>query len=147
MLSTYVLDSLLCRGPLRLEPILTLPCNQYEFPSQPAAHAGSENTTGRAWIQLQDPIIYPGIYSASGIDVMGILVRKHISHISYNTAALQQCQVLGLFSNWLTISCELWLDPILALISALSTALCRSHYAISAYQIHPSSMPLPASMN
>ncbi|KAL7924819.1 putative PAS-domain protein envoy [Trichoderma austrokoningii] len=48
----------------------------YEFPSQPASRAeSSSNSSTAAWIQLPDPIIYPGIYSASGIDVMGILLR------------------------------------------------------------------------
>lgn len=51
-------------------------CNQYGFPSQSATPAGNDNTAVPAWIQLQDPIIYPGIYSASGIDVMGVLVRS-----------------------------------------------------------------------
>ncbi|UKZ50035.1 hypothetical protein TrVGV298_004290 [Trichoderma virens] len=60
--------------PLQLNPWEDHALN-YEFPSQPAAQAGSDNATVPAWIQLQDPIIYPGIYSASGIDVMGILLR------------------------------------------------------------------------
>ncbi|KAL7938637.1 putative PAS domain protein envoy [Trichoderma chlorosporum] len=60
--------------PLQMNPWEDQALN-YEFPSQSAAHAGSDNTTGPTWIQLPDPIIYPGIYSASGIDVMGILLR------------------------------------------------------------------------
>ncbi|KAL7951690.1 putative PAS domain protein envoy [Trichoderma barbatum] len=60
--------------PLQLNPWEDQALN-YEFPSQPPAHVGSDNTTVPTWIQLQDPIIYPGIYSASGIDVMGILLR------------------------------------------------------------------------
>lgn len=53
--------------------ILTL-CDQYQFPSQPASHVGGGNSPP-PWVQLQDSVIYPGIYSASGLDVMGILVR------------------------------------------------------------------------
>ncbi|RFU78226.1 pas domain-containing [Trichoderma arundinaceum] len=60
---------------IQTEPDINLFRNQYEFPAQPAAQVGSDNTTVPAWIQLPDPIIYPGIYSASGIDVMGILLR------------------------------------------------------------------------
>ncbi|KAH8127195.1 hypothetical protein FP744_10007479 [Trichoderma asperellum] len=47
----------------------------YEFPTQPTTHVGGNNSSSATWIQLPDPIIYPGIYSASGIDVMGILLR------------------------------------------------------------------------
>ncbi|KAL6897191.1 putative PAS-domain protein envoy [Trichoderma evansii] len=47
----------------------------YEFPTPPATHVGSSNNSPAAWIQLPDPMIYPGIYSASGIDVMGILLQ------------------------------------------------------------------------
>lgn len=64
---------------MQTEPeIVNAACNQYEFPQQPPAHGdgGNNNTNAPAWIQLPDPIIYPGVYSASGIDVMGILVRK-----------------------------------------------------------------------
>ncbi|KAH6605809.1 putative PAS domain containing protein envoy [Trichoderma cornu-damae] len=39
-----------------------------EFPARAAAHAASDN--------ISVPNIYPGIYSASGIDVMGILQRQ-----------------------------------------------------------------------
>ncbi|PNP40836.1 hypothetical protein TGAMA5MH_07276 [Trichoderma gamsii] len=46
----------------------------YQFPSQPASHVGASNSSP-AWVQLQDSVIYPGIYSASGLDVMGILLR------------------------------------------------------------------------
>ncbi|KAL7910724.1 putative PAS domain protein envoy [Trichoderma velutinum] len=60
--------------PLQLNPWEDQALN-YEFPSQSATHAGNDNTAVPAWIQLQDPIIYPGIYSASGIDVMGVLLR------------------------------------------------------------------------
>ncbi|KAL6875146.1 glycoside hydrolase family 15, cellulose signaling associated protein envoy [Trichoderma novae-zelandiae] len=67
--------------PLQLNPWEEQALN-YGFPSQPPAQGqagGSNNnntaTNVPAWIQLPDPVIYPGIYSASGIDVMGILLR------------------------------------------------------------------------
>ncbi|KAM0480904.1 hypothetical protein ACHAPX_003792 [Trichoderma viride] len=47
----------------------------YQFPSQPASHVGGSNSSPAPWVQLQDSVIYPGIYSASGLDVMGILLR------------------------------------------------------------------------
>ncbi|KAL7799243.1 putative PAS domain protein envoy [Trichoderma ceciliae] len=47
----------------------------YEFPNQSTAHTGSDNTSALIWRQLPDPIIYPDVYSASGVDVMGILLR------------------------------------------------------------------------
>ncbi|EGR45219.1 glycoside hydrolase family 15, cellulose signaling associated protein envoy [Trichoderma reesei QM6a] len=65
--------------PLQLNPWEAQALN-YGFPQEPSTngHAGSNsnnNNNTPAWIQLPDPIIYPGIYSASGIDVMGILLR------------------------------------------------------------------------
>ncbi|KAK5995115.1 White collar 1-like protein [Cladobotryum mycophilum] len=48
---------------------------QYGFPAQPATNPDSEDASTVAWRQLQDPIIYPGIYSATGYDVMSILLR------------------------------------------------------------------------
>lgn len=62
-------------------------CNQYGFPTQPAAPAANDSTPVPAWIQLQDPIIYPGIYSASGIDVMGVLVRSTSRILLLHTGA------------------------------------------------------------
>ncbi|EHK44161.1 uncharacterized protein TrAtP1_008657 [Trichoderma atroviride] len=47
----------------------------YQFPSPPDSHVGGGNSSPAAWKQLQDSVIYPGIYSASGLDVMGILLR------------------------------------------------------------------------
>lgn len=76
-------------------------CNQYEFPSQ-AATAGNDSTPVPAWIQLQDPIIYPGIYSASGIDVMGVLVRSTFRILLLRTGAKRW----EVSSNWLMTSCE-----------------------------------------
>ncbi|PTB69061.1 glycoside hydrolase family 15, cellulose signaling associated protein envoy [Trichoderma citrinoviride] len=65
--------------PLQLNPWEDQALN-YGFPQQPPAHSQAENNNNNnnnapAWIQLPDPIIYPGIYSASGFDVMGILLR------------------------------------------------------------------------
>lgn len=67
--------SLLYWGPVLAKPDINAPCNQYEFPRQSATRGGSSNGSPAAWNQLPDPMIYPGIYSASGLDVMGILVR------------------------------------------------------------------------
>lgn len=65
--------------PMQTKPTINPLCNQYQFPAQPAAPVESENTTASSWIRLQDPVIYPGIYSSSGVDVMGILVRiRHL---------------------------------------------------------------------
>ncbi|CAM1502073.1 Fc.00g040570.m01.CDS01 [Cosmosporella sp. VM-42] len=48
----------------------------YEFPDQGAVNPdGSTVTTATAWRQTQDPVIYPGLYSATGFDMMNILLR------------------------------------------------------------------------
>lgn len=49
---------------------------QYQFPSQPAV------VPPAARRPLQDPVIYPGLYSATGYDLMSILVSPRPSHAS-----------------------------------------------------------------
>lgn len=61
--------------------VMATNCSQYEFPDETVAADGS--TTKGTWRQVEDPVIYPGLYSASGIDVMSILVRS-LCHISIN---------------------------------------------------------------
>lgn len=75
----HALDVSSISSPLNLgasfsESSILILCNQYQFPSQPASSVGGSNSFP-PWVQLQDSVIYPGIYSASGLDVMGILVR------------------------------------------------------------------------
>lgn len=82
------------RGPMRTKPNIDSLCNQYEFPAQTTTRGESNSSSAPTWIQLPDPIIYPGVYSASGIDVMGILVRIASSRLLF-IAFLYECHVPG----------------------------------------------------
>ncbi|KAM0275242.1 hypothetical protein ACHAPA_000099 [Fusarium lateritium] len=47
----------------------------YEFPQEGSYNVdGTVNPAG-TWRQVQDPVIYPGLYAPSGIDIMSILFR------------------------------------------------------------------------
>ncbi|KAF5234337.1 hypothetical protein FANTH_12170 [Fusarium anthophilum] len=47
----------------------------YEFPQEGSFNVdGTVNSTG-TWRRVQDPVIYPGLYAPSGIDIMSILFR------------------------------------------------------------------------
>lgn len=48
---------------------------EYEFPSQQNLQADGSIATNTSWRQTQDPMIYPGLYSATGFDVMSILLQ------------------------------------------------------------------------
>ena len=50
------------------------PPRQYEFPDQGSLNPDGTRVASNVWRQVQDPVIYPGIYSATGFDVMNILV-------------------------------------------------------------------------
>ncbi|PNY29160.1 White collar 1 protein [Tolypocladium capitatum] len=45
----------------------------YQFPSQHMTE--SEGNPRSEWRQLEDPVMYPGLYSASGYDMISILLR------------------------------------------------------------------------
>ncbi|KAM5346706.1 hypothetical protein ACJ41O_009711 [Fusarium nematophilum] len=48
----------------------------YEFPEQGSRNPdGSQVTSATTWRQVQDPVIYPGLYAPSGIDIMTVLLR------------------------------------------------------------------------
>ncbi|KAF7552139.1 hypothetical protein G7046_g7508 [Stylonectria norvegica] len=47
----------------------------YEFPDQGAVNPDGTIANANTWRQVQDPVIYPGLYSASGFDMMSILLR------------------------------------------------------------------------
>ncbi|KAL6917986.1 hypothetical protein ACHAPO_000204 [Fusarium lateritium] len=47
----------------------------YEFPQEGSSNVdGTVNSAG-TWRRVQDPVIYPGLYAPSGIDIMSILFR------------------------------------------------------------------------
>jgi PAS domain S-box-containing protein len=47
----------------------------YEFPQEGSLNVdGTVNSAG-TWRRVQDPVIYPGLYAPSGIDIMSILFR------------------------------------------------------------------------
>ncbi|EWG39191.1 hypothetical protein FVEG_02125 [Fusarium verticillioides 7600] len=47
----------------------------YEFPQEGSFNVdGTVNSAG-TWRRVQDPVIYPGLYAPSGIDIMSILFR------------------------------------------------------------------------
>ncbi|KAF4338270.1 vivid PAS VVD [Fusarium beomiforme] len=47
----------------------------YEFPQEDSFNVdGTVNSAG-TWRRVQDPVIYPGLYAPSGIDIMSILFR------------------------------------------------------------------------
>ncbi|UNI22662.1 hypothetical protein JDV02_008527 [Purpureocillium takamizusanense] len=51
---------------------------EYQFPtSQPAGDNDSDAAAAPrgSWRELEDPVIYPGLYSATGYDMMSILLR------------------------------------------------------------------------
>ncbi|KAI8682754.1 PAS domain-containing protein [Fusarium sp. Ph1] len=48
----------------------------YEFPEQGSLNPdGTMVTSATTWRQVQDPVIYPGLYAPSGIDIMAVLLR------------------------------------------------------------------------
>lgn len=47
----------------------------YEFPSRQTQQGDGKVVTTTTWRQVQDPIIYPGLYSATGFDMMSILLQ------------------------------------------------------------------------
>ncbi|KJZ78603.1 hypothetical protein HIM_01994 [Hirsutella minnesotensis 3608] len=52
---------------------------QFDRPSghytRPSNQEPEDVVSEGAWRQLQDPLIFPGLYSATGVDMMGILLR------------------------------------------------------------------------
>jgi PAS domain S-box-containing protein len=51
----------------------------YEFPQEGSFNVdGTVNSAG-TWRRVQDPVIYPGLYAPSGIDIMSILVSSSVS--------------------------------------------------------------------
>ncbi|KAL2208174.1 putative PAS domain protein envoy [Sarocladium strictum] len=47
----------------------------YEFPSSQRTQADGKVITSTTWRQVEDPVIYPGLYSATGFDMMSILLQ------------------------------------------------------------------------
>ncbi|KAF4973070.1 hypothetical protein FZEAL_9428 [Fusarium zealandicum] len=48
----------------------------YEFPEQGSLKSdGTTVTSASTWRRVPDPVIYPGLYAPSGIDIMNILFR------------------------------------------------------------------------
>lgn len=55
------------------------PPQQYEFPDQGSIDSNGNRVASNVWRQVQDPVIYPGVYSATGVDVMSILVSLNFN--------------------------------------------------------------------
>lgn len=47
----------------------------YGFPEQDSIAADGTVTSAGTWRRVQDPVIYPGLYAPSGLDVMNMLFR------------------------------------------------------------------------
>jgi PAS domain S-box-containing protein len=47
----------------------------YEFPTHHSQQPDGKHVSNTTWRQVQDPIIYPGLYSATGFDMMSILLQ------------------------------------------------------------------------
>ncbi|KAF4970447.1 hypothetical protein FSARC_2524 [Fusarium sarcochroum] len=47
----------------------------YEFPQEGSLNVDGTVTSAGTWRRVQDPVIYPGLYAPSGIDIMSILFR------------------------------------------------------------------------
>ncbi|KAF5021688.1 hypothetical protein F66182_6276 [Fusarium sp. NRRL 66182] len=47
----------------------------YEFPQEGSLNSDGTVTPAGTWRRVQDPVIYPGLYAPSGIDIMSILFR------------------------------------------------------------------------
>lgn len=52
---------------------------QHNFPDSSSPSADNKQTASSGFQPWQDPVIYPGLYGPSGIDVMSVLVRSHHS--------------------------------------------------------------------
>lgn len=52
------------------------PDTQYDFGTNPVRGASGQAAAISPRVARQDPVIYPGLYSASGLDVMSVLVSK-----------------------------------------------------------------------
>ncbi|KAK0382763.1 hypothetical protein NLU13_9859 [Sarocladium strictum] len=48
---------------------------EYEFPNHHRQQHDGKIVTSTTWRQVQDPVIYPGLYSATGFDIMSILLQ------------------------------------------------------------------------
>lgn len=84
-----------------------------------------------------DPMIYPGLYSPSGFDVLDILVRLLFRVLPFPVPVVDStnhCQ--DLIASLLTIyRSEFNVDQILDIISEISIAALHSFFAIMLYQI------------
>ncbi|KAH8176827.1 PAS domain-containing protein [Sarocladium implicatum] len=60
--------------PLAMNPWETRALD-YEFPVQQRKQADGTVVASTTWRQVQDPVIYPGLYSATGFDMMSILLQ------------------------------------------------------------------------